>query len=220
MSSPSISVMNCGKAFSLASHFAPVVIRPPIARELLNRRELHALRFIRDRFPVRPPGRGDAPAKIDERVFRNVDVEGADGVVFVAAIDPEESMPAAPAAAEAARKLRRVGDDVNADTIVLPVRKSGPGVMATREMSIAKAAGKRPFALLCVVSGCPLPAANFFGEELPAARASLDRHGAGAVLWVPGCRSLRKSNGPGGYERRRHDGTGGADQRRHIVWSF
>ena len=64
------------------------------------------------------------------------------GLSSVAAIDPEESTPAAPAAAEAARKLRRVGDDVNADTIVLPDRKSGPGVMATREMSIAKARGE------------------------------------------------------------------------------
>ena len=50
MSSPSISVMNCGRAFSLASHLAPVVFRRPIARELLHRRELHALRRIRDRF--------------------------------------------------------------------------------------------------------------------------------------------------------------------------
>ena len=37
MSSPSISVMKCGRAFSRASHLAPVVLGRPIARQLLNR---------------------------------------------------------------------------------------------------------------------------------------------------------------------------------------
>ena len=50
MSSPSISVMNCGSAFSFASTLAPVVICRPIVRELLHRRELHALRCVCDRF--------------------------------------------------------------------------------------------------------------------------------------------------------------------------
>jgi hypothetical protein len=67
-----------GVQFGLA--FAPIVICPPIARDFLNRRELHALRFIGDRFPVRPPCRVDAPAQIDQRLFRNVDQEGADFV--------------------------------------------------------------------------------------------------------------------------------------------
>ena len=35
--------------------FAPVVIGRPISRELLHRRERHALRCIRDRLPFRPP---------------------------------------------------------------------------------------------------------------------------------------------------------------------
>ena len=60
---------------------APVVICRPIAREFLHRRERHALRLIRDRLPVGPPGRRDAPAEIDECLFRNVDAEGADCVV-------------------------------------------------------------------------------------------------------------------------------------------
>ena len=72
MSSPSISVMNCGRAFSFASHLAPVVICRPIAREFLNRRELHALRLIRDRFPFRPPCRVDAPAQFGQFRFRNI----------------------------------------------------------------------------------------------------------------------------------------------------
>ncbi len=65
-----------GVQFRLA--LAPVIIRRPIARDFLHRRELHALRFIRDRFPVRPSCRVDAPAQIDERLFRNVDAEGVD----------------------------------------------------------------------------------------------------------------------------------------------
>src|ERR1700674_790524 len=64
------------KRIQLCLALAPIVVRPPIACDFLNRRELHALRFIRDRFPVRPPRRVDAPAQIDERLFRNVDAEG------------------------------------------------------------------------------------------------------------------------------------------------
>ena len=51
---------------------APVVFCPPIARESLDRRELHALRLVRDRFPFRPLGRVDAPAQVDKFSFRNV----------------------------------------------------------------------------------------------------------------------------------------------------
>ena len=54
---------------------APVVFRRPIAREFLHRRELHALRLICDRFPLRPSGARNASTEIDERVFRNVDTE-------------------------------------------------------------------------------------------------------------------------------------------------
>ena len=36
---------------------APVVVSRPIARERLHRRELHALRYVRDGFPFGPPRR-------------------------------------------------------------------------------------------------------------------------------------------------------------------
>jgi hypothetical protein len=41
---------------------APVIFRGPIPRERLDRRELNALRGIRDRFPLRPNRCFDAPA--------------------------------------------------------------------------------------------------------------------------------------------------------------
>src|SRR6185436_3714289 len=43
---------------------APVIFRPPITRELLNRRELYAFRLVLDRFAVGPLRRVDAPAHI------------------------------------------------------------------------------------------------------------------------------------------------------------
>ena len=61
---------------------APIVIFGPIARELLHRRELHTLRIILDRFPLRPLRRVDAPAEVDELLFRNIDVEGPHCVAF------------------------------------------------------------------------------------------------------------------------------------------
>ena len=82
MSTPSISVMNCGRAFSFASHLAPVVIRLPIARELLHRRELHALRLIGDDLLLGPPRRRDAAFQVGERLVRKVNAEGADGVAL------------------------------------------------------------------------------------------------------------------------------------------
>ena len=62
--------------------FAPIVICRPIVREFLHRRELHALRCVRDRFPLGPSCRRDASAEIDELLFRNVDVKRADSAVF------------------------------------------------------------------------------------------------------------------------------------------
>ena len=56
---------------------APVVFRLPVMGEFLHRRELHALRFIRDRFPVRPLRCAYAPAKIDKLHFRDVHSERA-----------------------------------------------------------------------------------------------------------------------------------------------
>ena len=56
----------------------PIVICPPVAREFLNRRELHALRCIRYRFLLRPFRRSDASAEIDKLLVRNVEAEGTD----------------------------------------------------------------------------------------------------------------------------------------------
>ena len=50
-------------------HFAPVVIRRPIAREFLHRCELHALRRIGDCLPFGPVRGGDAPAELGEFFF-------------------------------------------------------------------------------------------------------------------------------------------------------
>jgi hypothetical protein len=65
----------------LCLDLAPVVILRPIARGVLNHRKLNALRFIRDGLLLRPPGRCQASAQIDERLFRDVDAEGADRIV-------------------------------------------------------------------------------------------------------------------------------------------
>ena len=61
---------------------SPVVFRLPMLRELLDRRELHALRRIPHRLPVGPSRRLDASAQLDEIRFRNVDAEGTDRVAF------------------------------------------------------------------------------------------------------------------------------------------
>ena len=82
MSTPSISVVNCGSAFSLASTLRQVVVRRPVARELLHRRELHALRAIFDELLAGPARRGDAAAQVDEFLFRNLDGEGSDCDLF------------------------------------------------------------------------------------------------------------------------------------------
>ena len=70
---------------------APVVVRRPVARERLNRRELHALRVIRDRFPLGPPRRVDAPAQFGEIRFRKIHLKRTDGNLhrcpFVAQLD-------------------------------------------------------------------------------------------------------------------------------------
>ena len=85
MSTPSIVVMNCGRAFSFASDLAPVVVRAPVAHQLLQLRELHALRLVGDGLPVGPSRGGDAPAQIDEIFLRNIDAEGANGIAAAAA---------------------------------------------------------------------------------------------------------------------------------------
>jgi hypothetical protein len=51
---------------------APIVVCRPIAGEFLNYRKRQALRFIRDRFPIRPPCRVDAPAQFGKFRFWNI----------------------------------------------------------------------------------------------------------------------------------------------------
>ena len=48
---------------------APVVVCRPVARELLDRRQLHALRLIADGFLVRPSRGLDPAAQVGERLF-------------------------------------------------------------------------------------------------------------------------------------------------------
>ena len=68
-------------------HFAPIVFCRPIVRELLNGRELYALRCVRDGFLLRPDRRIDASAQIDKRLFRKVDAEWTDRLVLVTVLD-------------------------------------------------------------------------------------------------------------------------------------
>ena len=57
---------------------APVVLRLPVTRELLHRRERHALRFIRYGLLLGPLRRRDAPTQFRQRLIRNIDLEGVD----------------------------------------------------------------------------------------------------------------------------------------------
>ena len=68
-------------------HLAPVVFRRPIAREFLNRRELHALRCIRDRFSFRPFRRLNAPAQFGEFRFWNIHMKRTN-CIFVICLLP------------------------------------------------------------------------------------------------------------------------------------
>ena len=61
MSSPSISVTNCGRRVEPRLALAPVVVGRPVARELLDRRELHALRCR----PRPSPSRATASPRCD-----------------------------------------------------------------------------------------------------------------------------------------------------------
>ena len=79
MSTPSISVTNCGRAFSLRLDLAPVVVGRPVARERLDRRQLHALRRIGDELLAGEAGRGEALLEVVQVGLRDLDLEGADG---------------------------------------------------------------------------------------------------------------------------------------------
>src|SRR6185295_10265241 len=60
-----------GFQFCLA--LTPVIVCPPIARELLHRRELHALRCVRDLFWIWPSGRNNALSQIGKRSIRKIE---------------------------------------------------------------------------------------------------------------------------------------------------
>jgi hypothetical protein len=55
--------------------FPPVIFGRPIARERLNRGKLHALRLVGDGFAIRPAGRSDAFAQIDQGFLGNAHAE-------------------------------------------------------------------------------------------------------------------------------------------------
>ena len=57
---------------------APIIVGLPVARELAHGRELHALGVVGDGFLFWPPGRGQAPAKVDQCCFGHMDAERAD----------------------------------------------------------------------------------------------------------------------------------------------
>ena len=72
----SISVVNCGSAFSSASTRRRVVVVRPVARELLDRRELDALRPIGDKLLGGQARRLDPATKLVEGLVRDLDVKG------------------------------------------------------------------------------------------------------------------------------------------------
>ena len=78
MSSPSISVMKFGTAFSLASHLRQSYSVQPVPRELLDRRQLRALRLVLDGLLLGPARGRDASAQVLEVRLGNLDRERAD----------------------------------------------------------------------------------------------------------------------------------------------
>src|SRR6185437_12192943 len=74
-------VRNC---FQFRFALAPVVICSPIAREFLHRRELDALRGIRDLLSIWPSGGIDAPPQIGKLRIRKVELKRTNrGIVCV-----------------------------------------------------------------------------------------------------------------------------------------
>src|SRR5271168_1766983 len=57
---------------------APVIVRPPVASKLLDRRQRHALRVVRDRLSLGPPRREYAPAQLAQLCLRKTRLERAD----------------------------------------------------------------------------------------------------------------------------------------------
>jgi hypothetical protein len=61
---------------------APVVVGPPVPRELLHQRQPHALRIVGNRLLVGPAGRVYASAQLGELRLWETDLKRVDGVVF------------------------------------------------------------------------------------------------------------------------------------------
>ena len=61
-----------GQGVELHLALAPVVVRRPVASEVLERRERHALRRVRDGLLLRPPRGLNAPAQFGKFRFRNI----------------------------------------------------------------------------------------------------------------------------------------------------
>src|SRR6478752_7857323 len=80
-----VEVIDCRhelwKSIQPSLKFSPIVFRTPIAHEFLQLRELHALRLVRDRFPVRPAGCVKASAQVDELFLGNIDAERSNCVI-------------------------------------------------------------------------------------------------------------------------------------------
>jgi hypothetical protein len=62
----------------LRFHLAPVVAAPPVLNQLLQLRQLRALRLIADGFLIGPSRSSNAPAEVIERRLRHLDFERAD----------------------------------------------------------------------------------------------------------------------------------------------
>ena len=104
MSTPSISVVNCGSAFSLASTRAEVVLVRPVVRERPDRRELDALRPISDELLGGPTCCSDAASKVGQLVVRDVDWNGRISVV-VAKVVLIDNLPCSPNRTEGRAEL-------------------------------------------------------------------------------------------------------------------
>src|SRR5579859_1353104 len=74
-----------GQGVQLRLALAPVVLRLPVAREVLHYREPDALGVVGDRLALGPPGRADPPAQVGEIRLGKADLEGADRGVVAAA---------------------------------------------------------------------------------------------------------------------------------------
>ena len=78
MTSPSISVRNCGNALSARLGGREVVLVAPVAAEVLDVRERDALRPVVDGLRVGPARTGEAGAEVVDRGRGDLDAERDD----------------------------------------------------------------------------------------------------------------------------------------------